>query len=437
MSKILGKIVSLVSLSLFVLSGFAGLASAQNELLFGQNHFYTVIFRGNGEAITYAKIAVTNSDEKPLTEFAFEMSKVSPTEIVMYQMKLPQECFRYNYSDPARPCLEYRDPDYAQQYYYYGYSNGQAEYQKIQYTKSGNLYRFTLPTSVEPYKSTAIIVAYAAKGYVNESLGLYKFNFETLKVSSRIQEIRVVVDVDSDLLLKGKRSSVNYNTTGLGMSELAAPKSISSRDLDKVVGSIGSYGPLIKEAKNLAPNESFIVKGEYAASWFRLYLSSILLVLLIVAAIFAGVYFLAKFLKRCGRQNEQFGSETNQQISSQAPPRISMFNLINASAGLLSVILVVGLTYLLQFLGGSMPSRFANVVDPVFSIVGAITIILLYVLVIFGPAIIVAVKHGWKSLISVLIAEFLWFVIFLIIYLVFFPPRLTSNFFLFDRPAIY
>lgn len=437
MSKILGKIVSLASLSLFVLSGFAGLASAQNELLFGQNHFYTVIFRGNGEAITYAKIAVTNSDEKPLTEFSFEMSKVSPTEIVMYQMKLPQECFRYNYSDSARPCLEYRDPDYAQQYYYYGYSNGQAEYQKIQYTKSGNLYRFTLPTSVEPYKSTAIIVAYAAKGYVNESLGLYKFNFETLKVPSRIQEIRVVVDVDSDLLLKGKRSSVNYNTTGLGMSELAAPKSISSRDLDKVVGSIGSYGPLIKEAKNLAPNESFIVKGEYAASWFRLYLSSILLVLLIVAAIFAGVYFLAKFLKRRGRQNEQFGSETNQQISPQAPPRISMFNLINASAGLLSVILVVGLTYLLQFLGESMPSRFANIVDPVFSIVGAITIILLYVLVIFGPAIIVAVKHGWKSLISILIAEFLWFVIFLIIYLVLFQSGLTSNFFLFDRPAIY
>jgi len=436
MNKFFAKIISLVSLSVLVLVGFAGIASAQNELLFGQNHFYTVIFRGNGEAITYAKIAITNSEEKPLTEFSFEMPKVSPSEIVMYQMKLPQECVNYNYSDPARPCLQYRDPDYAQQYYYYGYSNGKAEYQKIQYTKSGNLYRLTLPTSVEPYKSTAIIVAYAAKGYVNESLGLYKFNFETLKVPSRIQEIRVAVDVDSDLLLKGKRSSVNYNTTGLGVSELAAPQSVSSRDLDKVVGSIGSYGPLVKEAKNLAPNESFIVKGEYATNWFRLYFSSILLTILIIAAIFAGVYFLAKFLKRHGGQSGQFGSGANQQISNQIPQSsISIFNLTNASVSLLSVVLVVGLTYLLRFLLESDLLRSMNT-DPVFGIVGFITIILLYVLVIFGPAIIVAIKHGWKSLVSILIAEFLWFVIFLVVYLVLFQSGLTSNIFR-GGPVIY
>src|SRR3989344_5901344 len=116
MNKFFTEIVSLVSLSVFVLVGFAGMASAQNELLFGQNHFYTVIFRGNGEAITYAKIAVTNPDEKPLTEFSFEIPQVSPTEIVIYQMKLPQECIRYDYRDPAKPCLEYRGPDYAQRY---------------------------------------------------------------------------------------------------------------------------------------------------------------------------------------------------------------------------------------------------------------------------------------------------------------------------------
>lgn len=436
MNKFFAKIVSLISISVFVFVGFAGIASAQNELLFGQNHFYTVIFRGNGEAITYAKIAITNPDEKRLTEFSFEMPKVSPTEIVMYQMKLPQECVRQNYNDPARPCLEYRDPDYAQRYYYYGYSNGQAEYQKIQYTKSGNLYRLTLPTAIEPYKSAAIIVAYAAKGYVNESLGLYEFNFETLKVPSRIQEIRVAVDVDSDLLLKGKRSSVNYNTSRLGVNELAAPQSVSSRDLDKVVGSIGSYGPLVKEAKNLAPNESFIVKGEYATNWFRLYFSSIFLTILIIIAVFVGVYFLAKFLKRRGGQSERFGGRTNQQVPSQTSrSSISIFNLINVSVGLLSAALVVGLTYLLRFLLESDLFRSFSI-DPVFGVVGFITIILLYVFVIFGPAIIVAIKHGWKSLISILIAEFLWFVIFLVTYLVLFQSGLTSGIFR-GGPVIY
>ena len=420
MNKFFAKIILFVLISVFVLVDFAGIASAQNELLFGQNHFYTVIFRGNGEAITYAKIAITNSDEKPLAEFSFEIPKVSPSEIVMYQMKLPQECVRYNYDDPARPCLEYRDPDYAKEYYYYGYSNGQAEYQKIQYTKSGNLYRLTLPIQVEPYKSTAIIVGYAAKGYVTESFGLYKFNFETLKVPSRIQKIRVAIDVDSDLLLKGKRSSVNYNTTGLDMGKLAAPQSMSSRDLDKVVGSIGSYGPLVKEAKNLAPNESFIVKGQYARSWVRLHLSSIFLTVLIVAAIFAGIYFLTKFLKRRGGQNGQFRSEANQQTTTQMPQSsIGAFNLTNIFVSLLSVLFVIGLTYLLKFLFESDLFYSMNA-DAVFVVVGFITIILLYVLVIFGPAVIVAIKHGWKSLVSILIAEFLWFLVSLVIYLVLF-----------------
>ncbi len=429
MNKFFRKIVGVVSLSLFVLVGFAGTTSAQSELLFGQNHFYTVIFRGNGEAIVYAKIAITNPDEKPMTEFSFEVPKVSPTEMAIYQMKLPQECQNYNYNDPARPCLQYRDPDYAQQYYYYGYSNGKAEYQKIQYTKSGNLYKFTLPTPVEAYKSTAIIVAYAAKGYVSESVGLYKFNFETLKVPSRIQEIRVAVDVDSDLLLKGKQSSVNYNTLGLQSSELSAPSAVSGVSLDKVVGQIGSYGPLVKTAKNLSPNESFMVKGEYATSWFRLYLSSILLTIFIILAVLVGIYFLARFLKKRNGQNGQMGSGAGQQMTSQNPPSsISILNLTNASVSLLSVVGVVGLTYLLRFLTESNLLRSFNP-DPVFAIIMVITIILMYVLVIIGPAVIIAIKHGWKAFLSILIAEFLWFVIFLVIYFALFQSGLTTNFF--------
>jgi hypothetical protein len=420
MNKIFRKIISLTFLSLFVLPIFIGTASVQGELFFGQNHSYTVTFRGNGEAIVYAKMIITNPDEKPLKEFSFEIPKVSPTEIAMYQMKLPQKCVRYDYKTPGRPCLEWRDPDYVQWYYYYdyGYQEGKTEYQKIQYTKSGNLYRFTLPTPVEPYKSTAIVIAYVAKGYVKKSFGLFKFNFETIKVPSRIEQIRVAVDVDTDLLLKGKRAKVDYGTPAI--SEIAAPETVSSPDLDRVVGKIGSYGPLIKKATNLAPNETLIVRGEYATNWFRLYLSSILITILIIAAVFAGIYFLTKFLKQRGGKGGQFDGGVNQQIPSQTPQSlISICNLTNASVGLLSVVLVVGLNYLLRFLLKSDLIRSVNT-DPGFGIVGFITRILLYVLVIFGPAIIVAIKHGWKSLVSILIAEFLWFVIFLVIYLVLF-----------------
>jgi len=430
MNKIFRKIILLTLLSLFILPIFIGKTSSQSELFFAQNHSYTVIFRGNGEAITYVKIAITNPDQKPLTEFSFEIPRVSPTEIVMYQMKLPQECVRYDYRNPGNPCVEWRDPDYSQKYYYYnyGYQKDKTEYQKIQYTKSGNLYRFTLPTPVEPYKSTTIVVAYAAKGYVKNSFGLFKFNFETIKVPSRIEQIRVAVDVDTDLLLKGKRAKVDYGTPVVNEMALGT-KAISSRDLDRVVGKIGSYGPLVKEAKNLAPNETLIVRGEYATNWFRLYLSSILITILIIAAIFTGIYFLTKFLKWRGRKGGQFKGGVNQQMPSQTPQSsISIFNLINASVSLLSVVLVVGLTYLLRFLLESDLLRSVNI-DSVFGIIGFITIILLYVLVIFGPSIIIAIKYGWKSLVSILIAEFLWFVIFLVIYLALFQSGLTPNIF--------
>ena len=431
MNKFLQKIILFCFIATFILPIFANTTSAQSELFFGQNHSYTVIFRGNGEAIVYAKIALTNPDEQLLTEFSFELPKASPSEIVMYQMKLPQECVRRDYSAPGQPCLEWRDPDYAQKYYYYGYGykEGQTEYQKIQYTKSGNLYRFTLPTPVEPYKSTAFVIAYATKGYVKKSFGLFKFNFETIKVPSRIEQIRVAVDVDADLLLKGKRAQVDYETSVTFGTEVA-PQAVSSRDLDRVVNKIGSYGPLVKEAKNLSPNETFIVKGEYAASWFRLYLNSILITILIIAAILAGTYFLSRFLKKRGRQKEHPESEINHQTPSQSMKNsISIFNLTNALTGFLSTALVIGLTYLLQVLSRSRWLDSFYYADPVFHIIIFITIILLYVLVIFGPAIIVAIKHGWKALISILIAEFLWFVIFIIIYLALFQSGLTSGFF--------
>ncbi|MBI2463776.1 hypothetical protein HYV57_02375 [Candidatus Peregrinibacteria bacterium] len=439
MNKKFGKIISLPLLSLFILIGsmsiligFKGTASAQNELLFGQNHYYTVIFRGNGEAIIYAKMVITNPDEKPLKEFSFEMPKVTSSEMAIYQMKLPQECAKYDYDDRSKKCLQYRDPDYSRSYggnNLIGYGgNGEIEYQKVQYIKSKSLYRFTFPTEIEPYKSTAIIIAYAAKGYVNETAGLYKFQFESLKISSRIQEIRVAVDIDTDLVMKGKRSSVNYNTETLSMiAQEDVASSISSRSLNNVVGKIGSYGPLVKTAKNLSPNESFIVKGEYAKNWLRLNVSSILLFILIIVAIVTAVYFLVKFLKRRSEQNVKNVSATDQQIIGQNPKNpIRLVTIANISVSFLSVAIIIGLTYLLEFLESSDFIQGFNGSD-VFEIIAFITIVLLYILLIFGPAIIIALKRGWKSFIAILIAEFLWCLVFIVIYFIFFQMGLISG----------
>jgi len=398
-----------------------------NSLLFGQKHSYSVVFRGNGEAITYAKLVIPNQEEQALSEFSFEIPKVSPSEMIMYQMKLPKECIRYNYTDPNNPCVEYRDPDYGQDYYYYA-SGQTAEYTRIKYTQSGNIYNLTLPNAVEPSKSTALIISYAAKGYVDNSFGLYKFNFETIKVNSRIQSMRVAVDVDSDLLLKGKQSSVNYNegAGAIPMAKLGDSSAVSSRELDRVVSNIGSYGAIIKEGKSLAPNESFNVRGEYANNWLRLYLNEIIITILVITVIIVLIYLVSKYInskpKKVSVENDKTQDKTNNIVNKNS---INFFNLTNVLVSLGSVILLIIVSIIIRLLN-QYNSWQSILYDTTFSSLIAVIMTLLYALILLAPAIMVGLKKGWGNLLSIIILQFIWFVIILILYLLLFQSGMNE-----------
>jgi hypothetical protein len=444
MYKIITKSIALVLVLGLFLANFGGVGLAQearytiapdiapippdtsNSLLFGQKHSYSVVFRGNGEAITYAKIVVPNREEQALSEFSFEIPKINPSEMIMYQMKLPKECVRYNYTDPNNPCVEYRDPDYGQDYYYYG-SGQTAEYTKIKYTQSGNTYNLTLPNSVEPSKSTAIIISYAAKGYVDNNFGLYKFNFETIKVNSRIESVRVAVDVDSDLLLKGKQSSVNYNEAGSGpMAKLGDSSAISSRELDRVVSNIGVSGALIKESKSLSPNESFNVKGEYANNWFRLYLNEIIIALLVIIIVIFLIYFVAKYIsskpKKRTDANTKTQDKTNNIVNKNS---INLFNLTNVLVSLGTVILLIIVNIIIRLL--NQYNNWQSILyDPTFSSLISVITTLLYAFILLAPAIMIGLRRGWGNTFSILILQFIWFVIILALYLLLFQSGLTE-----------
>jgi|688.fasta_scaffold01223_36 hypothetical protein len=398
-----------------------------NSLLFGQKHSYSVVFRGNGEAITYAKLVIPNREEQAFSEFSFEIPEVDPYEMIMYQMKLPLECVRYNYTDPNNPCVEYREPDYGQDYYYYG-SGQTAEYNKIKYTKSGNTYNLTLPNPVEPSKSTAIIISYAAKGYVDESFGLYKFNFETIRVNSRIQSTKVAVDVDSDLLLKGKQSSVNYNegAGNMPMAKLGDSSAISSRELDRVVSNIGISGALIKESKSLAPNESFNVRGEYAKNWFRLYLNEIIITILVIAIIIVLIYLISKHINSKPKKGSDDSRKTqNKEQNIVNKNSIHLFDLTNVLISLGAVIVVIIVSIILRFLNYNNVFQSISY-DPTFSSLISVIITLLYSLILLAPAIMVGLRKGWGNLLSIIILQFIWFMIILALYLLFFQSGLTE-----------
>src|SRR3989344_4037119 len=123
---------------------------AQGEILFGQKHYYSVLFRGNGEAIVTARLELTNPNDQPLSEFSFQIPKANVSEVAMYQSEQSFPCLRYDYYAPNRPCLEYGAPDYrGGAYPQYG---GNVTYTKIDFTVVGNLYKFTLPSPVPPQK---------------------------------------------------------------------------------------------------------------------------------------------------------------------------------------------------------------------------------------------------------------------------------------------
>lgn len=430
MKKISKYLLSFIFLSVIFLTSYKP-TEAQGGLFFGQEHRYSVILRGNGGAVVYARIALTNGDEQLLREISFEIPGVNPTEMVIYQVKLPRSCAEYDYMSGRRRCVEYTDPDYFQNSSgytrYYDNTNGEIEYSELDFSRTGNLYEVELANPVGSYDSTAVVVAYTAQGYVKSILGLYRYEFETFKVPARIQDLSVSIEVDSDLYLKGKKAEVNYSS-GLGsdlLMEASPSADITSKQLDNVVGSIGYGGQVVKTAENLSPNESFTVKGEYSKSWLRLYLTTIIIVLLIVAGVFAAAYFLPKYLKKkgvVGKSDKKEEKEVKSIAKNDSKKEDEkFFSMLHIGVGLLSVILTVGLTFLIYFLSNT--DLFYNLMYTGLGMIGTIltllTGVLLYFIAIFGPAIFVAIKKGWKSFLSIIVMAVLWALFFMIVFSVF------------------
>ena len=160
--KVLG--VSGILFAILVVPAFG----QSSDLFFGQNHFYSVIFRGNGEAIVYARIVFTNNTEQAQKEFSFEIPGVTPTELVVFQQKINSICARPGYGGPEMPCAQYKEPVFenysAGVSPSYGvdemmmYRNWETEYKKATTTLSGNLYKLSLPFEVTPSKSSALVI---------------------------------------------------------------------------------------------------------------------------------------------------------------------------------------------------------------------------------------------------------------------------------------
>lgn len=393
---------------IFVLSLFVTqLASA--DLFFGQTHYHSVFFRGNGEAIVFSKLILTNSDDKPISELSFQIPDARTSELIALQQKFQSPCLQYDATKPNYPCIQYETPSRSD-YLYPNYPNSPSEYKKLKYEQSGNHFRVTLADQIKPNESGVVLVAYSAMGYVTESLGLYKFNFKTLQVPARVQLSQVAVDVDADLIMRGGKASVDYALKDLQSIRMgAAGSSFSSPEVDRISANIGYYGQLLKSTQNLAPNESFVVRGEYAKSNFRLYLASVLWGILIVVLVLLAVVGVIKFFRRKFATSPNIGHE--------------MVNIVTIGTGLLSAVLVLLVTVFIRVVIQYTERSFYYGRDPILILVVLVLAIMLYAFAVFGPGVLVGLRFGWKAFFVVLVSEFFWLVLLLILYLLLMQPN--------------
>lgn len=253
--------------------------------ILGQEHAYSVLLRGNGDAVVSMRAAFANEGQTQTNTISFRIPRVEPRRVSAFQV--------------------IREPDAFPWY-------GQAKYQKAEVQFSGDTLTITIPQAIKPNTSGSILLVFSATGYTKKDLfGAYSYAFETFKVeSASVTKAMIGVGVDSDLVLAGAKGTVNYRfdeanalSMAAGMEKMAAPNS----QLDQMYARVG-YGTITKNVSHLEPLESYTVRGRYAGSFWRLYAVRLIVGILVAGAIVVGLVLLITALVRSlsKQQNRMF-----------------------------------------------------------------------------------------------------------------------------------
>lgn len=347
--------------------------------LFGQNHWYSVVLRGNGEAVVNTRITLTNSNTNPMKSVAFRVPRVEPQDAVAFQ-------------------VIQQGPDF---YSYYG----PAKYQRAALDFSGDTMTITLPQSIASNASGSILLYYRAFGYAKKDLvGGYHFTFDTLQATDPIQKLQVGISTDTELFLRGTKSQVNYRFEDLtlsskGMMAEAAP-AVNSR-MDSYYQQIG-YGDLVKTTSNLQALESFTVKGAYADNKLKLYTKEIGIGVGIIILIVAVGFILVRRI-----------IQTNRSSTQQSTNVLAVFGL-----SFLSAIITVGYSAALMYIVQNTPQLFGYQAQAPIMLLILVISLGVYGLLLGAPPLFIGIKRGvWYGLATAGMTV-LWLILTLFIYLI-------------------
>lgn len=374
----------------------------------GQNHRYSVVFRGNGEAVITLKVALYNDSESPTTEVPLRVSKVNPVNIGAYQIIIDRQCVRYGQGsyDPVTgrynqgECLQYQEPDYFNYY-------GQGKYQRAETRYEGDTIYVKLPQEIAANASGAFFLYFRAMGFAKKSaFGVYRYEFETLKVNDEINTLNIGINTDSDLFLRGAKGEVNYRFEESDLAKvdsMAAGAPVASTQLDQFVQQIGS-GVVTKSASNLAPLESYSTKGAYASSRIRLYAKELVIGAIVLILVLAVLLLAMRFVWRMLTRRSHSEGEERKSSTPGAGPMI----LASGGAGFVSAFFAVGYTAFLVFVMENVSNWLNYRYEGMFIVLILIISLGVYLFFLIVPALVIGVKRGAAWGVATFIFTLVW-----------------------------
>lgn len=455
--------------------------------LLGQDHRYSVTFRGNGDAVVSLRTVFANQEAEQLSRLTFRIPRVTPQDVIAFQvLQEPSVCLRYHTITTTKPttpsnapdgglpacrsvvglmatetgnayrclspsggimyeCLNgYTNTDFQcvptkpetvqvtecaeyQEPDYYNYWGGRATYQKAEISPTADGVTVMLPRPVAPGKTGSIMLYYRGAGYARkDAAGAFSYSFETAKVEDRIQHLQIGINPDSDLILAGGRGSVEYRTEDVMTAagmEGSLAAPLANAGMDRVYQQIG-YGVITKSATDLQPLESYTVNGRYADSWFRLYWKWWLTG---IAVVVLGLLLAGWLVRRLG--NRLIRAVTGKEPAGKTRSTVlHTIVLTLVTSGLTAFLVVV---YTIAFVIGMKTVEHAVPYDlqSLIVILGALISLGVYVFTVCVPGLVMGLKKGMAWGLATFGLTIVWLIgAFTLIIVFFILMRFTANY---------
>lgn len=398
----------------------------------GEQHYYSVFLRGNGEAVVSFKAHFSNLSDQPVQSVALSVpqgivSDVSAYQVDNYQFN-PNPCYPSYSPQPVvtpyllekqssqgtsssgssapipesgkimaqegiaiMPCRGFPDANGL-------YTLGQ-QYEKADVLVNGQALTVSLPSTVAPGEDGNYFLTYRLNGLVHKTfLGANKFAFKTMRVAAPVSDIQIGIATDENYLLKDAEGNINYNgSVGMKAAEpmVTSSTGVSNAALDTYYNQIGQ-GTLYKTASHLSPEETYSVDGVYADSSWKFYGKEISIGIALLILLGIGIVLLTRLgihrFRAWGTTNDTKLLPTVHRVWQRYPL------LVTLGVSFTSAVVALVYTGILFFLGGFITSgiAYSSFMSVLFILI-IVSSFGIYGVVLIVPAIVIGVKRslGW------------------------------------------